>query len=374
MAVFYLILGAILFVGLVVIHEWGHFIAARRSGVEVEEFGIGFPPKVWGKTVKTKKSEFLLTLNLLPLGGFVRLKGENDSDKRKGSFGAASLKNKVKIMTAGVLMNLVGALLLFTILAVIGMPKIVDNQFTVKSDTKYIEQIKNPDSVVVASVGKNTPAERAGLKTNDQIVNLAGQSVKKPEEIGKIAKENAGKEVPITINRGDQTIDYKVTINSENKGQGYLGVSSQSGSEGREIRRSTWSAPVVAVGLSAQFTELTFKGLGTVISSLAKGDTNTAKEQVSGPVGVAYVLNQVSKVGFNYVLMVIAIISLTLAIMNILPIPALDGGRLFVTLLFKAIKKPLTQKREEWIHGTGFVALMALFVLITVVDINRFFR
>ena len=374
MAVFYLILGAILFVGLVVIHEWGHFIAARRSGVEVEEFGIGFPPKVWGKQIKTKKSEFLLTLNLLPLGGFVRLKGENDSDKRKGSFGAASLKNKVKIMTAGVIMNLVGALLLFTILAVVGMPKIVDNQFTVKSNTKYIEQIKNPNNVVVASVGKNTPAERAGIKTDDQIINLAGQSVKKPEEIGKIAKENAGKEVPITIKRNDQTLDYKVTINSENKGQGYLGVSSQSGSEGREIRRSTWSAPVVAAGLSAQFTELTFKGLGTVISSLAKGDTNTAKEQVSGPVGVAYVLNQVSKVGFNYVLMVIAIISLTLAIMNILPIPALDGGRLFVTLLFKIIKKPLTKKREELIHGTGFAVLMALFVLITFVDINRFFR
>ena len=374
MAVFYLVLGALLFVGLVVVHEWGHFIAARRNGVEVEEFGIGFPPKVWGKKIKTQKSEFLFTINLLPLGGFVRLKGESDSDKRKGSFGAASLKNKVKIMTAGVLMNLITALILFTALAWIGMPKLVDNQFTVKSDTKLISEVKNPDSVLVADVGKNTPAEKAGLKKGDQIVNIAGQQVKKSEEVGKLAKDNAGKEVPITIKRGDQSIGYNVTLNAQNTGEGYLGVSSESGANGREVRRSTWSAPVVAVGVSAQFTELTFKGLGKVFSSLAKGDTQTAKDQVSGPVGVAYILNEVSKIGFNFVLMIIAIISLTLAIMNILPIPALDGGRLFVTLLFRAVKKPLSKRREELIHGTGFAVLMGLFVLITYIDINRFIR
>lgn len=374
MAIFYLVLGALMFVGLVVVHEWGHFIAARRNGVEVEEFGIGFPPKVWGKKIKTQKSEFLFTINLLPLGGFVRLKGESDSDKRKGSFGAASLKNKVKIMTAGVLMNLITALILFTALAWIGMPKLVDNQFTVKSDTKLISEVKNPDSVLVADVGKNTPAEKAGLKKGDQIVNIAGQQVKKSEEVGKLAKDNAGKEVPITIKRGDQTIGYNVTLNAQNTGEGYLGVSSESGANGREVRRSTWSAPVVAVGVSAQFTELTFKGLGKVFSSLAKGDTQTAKDQVSGPVGVAYILNEVSKIGFNFVLMIIAIISLTLAIMNILPIPALDGGRLFVTLLFRAVKKPLSKRREELIHGTGFAVLMGLFVLITYIDINRFIR
>ena len=374
MSVFYLVLGALLFLGLVVVHEWGHFIAARRNGVEVEEFGIGFPPKVFGKKIKTKKSEFLFTINLLPLGGFVRLKGESDSDKRKGSFGVASLRTKVKIMTAGVVMNLLTALIIFTALAWIGIPKIVDNQFTVKSDTTLVQEVKNADSVIVADVGKDTPAEKAGIKKDDQILTIAGQSVTNSAEVGEIAKQNAGKEVPISVKRGEQTVSYKVTINAENKGQGYLGVSSVSGAEGREVRRSTWSAPIVAVGLSAQFTELTFKGIGTIFSSLAKGDTQTAKDQVSGPVGIAYILNEVSKIGFNFVLMVIGIISLTLAIMNILPIPALDGGRLFVTLLYKAIKRPLSKKREEFIHGTGFVVLMGLFVLITIVDVNRFIR
>ena len=374
MSVFYLVLGALFFLGLVVVHEWGHFIVARRNGVEVEEFGIGFPPKVFGKKIKTKKSEFLFTINLLPLGGFVRLKGESDSDKRKGSFGVASLRTKVKIMTAGVVMNLLTALIIFTALAWIGIPKIVDNQFTVKSDTTLVQEVKNADSVIVADVGKDTPAEKAGIKKDDQILSIAGQSVTKSAEVGEIAKQNAGKEVPISVKRGEQTVSYKVTINAENKGQGYLGVSSASGAEGREVRRSTWSAPIVAVGLSAQFTELTFKGIGTIFSSLAKGDTQTAKDQVSGPVGIAYILNEVSKIGFNFVLMVIGIISLTLAIMNILPIPALDGGRLFVTLLYKAIKRPLSKKREEFIHGTGFVVLMGLFVLITIVDVNRFIR
>jgi regulator of sigma E protease len=373
MSVLFLIIGALLFVGLVVVHEWGHFIAARRGGVEVEEFGIGFPPKVWGKKVKTQKSKFLFSVNLLPLGGFVRLKGENDSDDRPGSFGAAPLKTKVKIMTAGVAMNLIVALIMFTVLAWIGMPKLVDNQYTVGSDTKILEEVKNKGAVVIDSVAAETPAERAGLKKDDQILSLAGQEVTKAADVGEIAKNNAGKTVPITVKRGEQTTSYSVSLNSENTGNGYLGVVSASGETGREIRRSTWSAPVVAFGLSAQFTELTFKGIGTALSSLARGDTAKASEQVSGPVGIAYILNAVSKIGFNFVLMVIAIISLTLAIMNILPIPALDGGRLFVTLLFKATKKPLTKEREELIHGGGFVALMGLFVLITIVDIKRFF-
>lgn len=374
MAIFYLVVAVILFIGLVVIHEWGHYIAARRGGVEVEEFGIGFPPKVWGRKVHTKNSKFLFTINALPLGGFVKLKGENDADKRPGSFGAAPLGTKVKIMTAGVFMNLVTAVFLFMILAWVGMPKLVDNQFTVASDTKLIQEVKNPDSVLIEAVGENTPAKKAGLQKDDQIVSFAGSNVTDPNMVGEIAKENAGKEVPITVKRGEQTATYTVTLNTENKGEGYLGVVSESGATGREVRRSTWSAPIVAVGITKQFTELTLKGVWTALSSLFVGNTQKASEQVAGPVGIAYILNEVSKIGFNFVLMVIAIISLTLAIMNILPIPALDGGRLFVTLIFRAIKKPLTKEREEIIHGTGFVALMGLFILITIVDVNRFIR
>ncbi len=367
MSIFLLIVGVLLFVGLVVVHEFGHFIAARRDGVEVEEFGIGFPPRVWSKKVKTKNSKFLFTVNALPLGGFVRLKGENDAATEPGTFGAASLVTKVKVMLAGVGMNLVVALGMFTFLALIGMPKVIDNQFTVASDTKVTRHV----IVRAAEVDANQPAGKAGISSGDEIIAINGTPISNPDEVGSQAKANAGKTIPITIKTNGQQRDVQVSVNQENTGNGFVGILPER--EGIQLQRSTWSAPVVGAGLTAQLTQLTFKGIGTAIGSLFKGDTKTASEQVSGPVGIAVILKEGSKLGISFILFIIAILSLSLAIMNVLPIPALDGGRLFVLLLFRTIKKPLTKQREEWIHGTGFVALMALFVLITVVDVKRFF-
>jgi regulator of sigma E protease len=367
MSLFLLILSVVLFVGLVVVHEWGHFIAARRGGVEVEEFGVGFPPKVWSKKVKTAKSEFLLSINLLPLGGFVRLKGENDAATTPGTFGAAPLFTKVKVMLAGVGMNLIVAFLLFMLLALIGMPKLIDNQFTIAGDTKVTRHVK----VLADEVVKNEPAAKAGLQKNDRILEFDGQPVSRTGQVGELAKARAGQTVPLTIERNGQKQTLNIALNKENKGNGYLGVGTTQ--EGIQLQRSTWSAPVVAAGLTGQLTQITFQGLGTAISSLFHGNTSKASEQVSGPVGIAVILKEGSKIGINFILFIIAILSLSLAIMNVLPIPALDGGRLAVLLLFRALKKPLTKEREELIHGTGFVALMALFVLITVVDVKRFF-
>jgi regulator of sigma E protease len=367
MSVLLLILGIILFVGLVVVHEFGHFLAARRGGVEVEEFGIGFPPKVWGKKVKAFNSKFEFTLNALPLGGFVRLKGENDASREKGSFGAASVPTKIKVMLAGVVMNLIVALGMFTLLALIGMPKLIENQFTVASDTKVTREV----SIFASEIVQGEPAAKAGLHKDDKIIAISGTKVTQTGDVGRVAQENAGQSVPLTIERGGQRQDLSITVNKQNTGNGYVGIGTRQ--EGIQLQRSTWSAPVVAAGLTGQLTQLTFKGIGTAISSIFHGDTKKASEQVSGPVGIAVILNEGSKLGINFILFIIAILSLSLAIMNVLPIPALDGGRLFVLLLFRALKKPLTKEREEWIHGTGFVALMGLFVLITIVDVQRFF-
>ena len=128
MTILLLIFGLIMFIGLVVVHEWGHFIAARRSGVVVEEFGLGFPPRA---KIVSKKRGTIYSLNWLPLGGFVRLKGEHDSDTTPGSFGAATTADKIKIMLAGVGMNLLVAYILFTVLALMGMPRLVEDQFVV---------------------------------------------------------------------------------------------------------------------------------------------------------------------------------------------------------------------------------------------------
>ncbi len=375
MSVLLFIFGLVAFVGLVIVHEWGHFIAARRSDVDVEEFGVGFPPKAM---TLTKKNGTEYTLNWLPLGGFVRLKGEHDADTEKGSFGAASLPNKVKIMVAGVVMNLLTAFILLTIVAAIGMPQIVENQFYVPSDSKVTSQ-----RLYVGFVDEDSPAGKAGIKTRDQLTTIttsSGESISlaELESLSDITKELSGQKVQISYLRGGEESTVDLTLlkteeveaskNTDNP-KGYLGLVPSKFTE----RQATWSAPIVAAGTITQFTELTFKGLGSTLAGLFSGDTAKASEQVSGPVGIFFILKDGSTLGAAFVLMIIAVISLTLAIMNILPIPALDGGRLFVTLLYRVMRKPLTEKAEDRIHGTGMAVLLTLFVLITFVDIKRFF-
>lgn len=375
MSILLMILGLILFVLLVVVHEFGHFIMARRNGVEVEEFGIGFPPRAWSKKLK---SGMLFTLNWLPLGGFVKLKGEHDADTAKGSYGAASLWSKTKIIGAGVAMNLIVAIIMFTLLAIIGMPKVIENQFTVSSDTKIMR-----NEVLIANIEDNSPASQAGLQPRDQLTSIGienGETVQitEAESLPEATKKFQGQKVQLSFERDGKvnkvdvqlrsTDEVEASKNSENP-KGYLGVVPAEFT----LQRSTWSAPIVGVGITKQFTELTLKGLGSIVTGLVRGNTKQASEQVSGPVGIFVLIRDGSKLGLQFILMIVAIISLTLAIMNILPIPALDGGRLFVSYLFKILNKPLTEEVEDRIHGTGFALLMLLFVLITVVDIKRFF-
>lgn len=374
MSVVLLILGLILFVGLVVIHEFGHFIMARRNGVDIEEFGIGFPPRIWGK--KTKGG-FDFTLNWLPLGGFVKMKGESDAATEPGSLGAASTWAKAKIMLAGVVMNLLVAFVILTALAWLGLPKLIDNQFSVKSDTKIAR-----NDVLVGYVEDRSPASSAGLKPRDKLlaIGTAGhmQTIKSADDLPNITETLAGKKVTIRYDRGGKDYTRQITMRSKTEvdaskktsnPKGYLGVSPTEFT----LTRSTWSAPIVGAGLIGQYTAATFQGLGTAISAVFQGQGHKAAEQVSGPVGIIVLLKDGSLLGYQFMLMIIAIISLTLAIMNVLPIPALDGGRLFIVLLSKAFGKQISQEMEERIVGASFMFLMFLIVLITIVDVKRFF-
>lgn len=389
MGILWLIIGLVLFVGLVVIHEFGHLIMARRNGVEVEEFGIFFPPRLFKH--KTKAG-WNFTINALPLGGFVKLKGEHDTDTEKGSFGAASLSTKTKIMAAGVVMNLLTAFLLFTFLALVGLPKLIDNQFTVKNDTTLVSQ-----RVLISQVEAGSPAQKAGLLAEDEItaLRLPGYSpvaINNAAELPAITRDFAGKTVDVFYVRDGHQQQLRMTLlnttevvssQKTNAPKGYMGIVPTE----FVVQRSTWSAPIVAVGLSAQITALTFQGLGHAMAGLGgliagavTGNTTarqhgqtTASAQVSGPVGIFVILKNGSLLGYRYMLLIIAIISLTLAIMNILPIPALDGGRLWITLVTRAIKRPLSQHREEVINAAGFVILIGLIILVTIVDVKRFF-
>ena len=358
------IIGLVFFVLLVVVHEFGHFLIARRNGVEAEEFGIGFPPKVYGRVMGKGIFRTEYSLNLLPIGGFVRLKGENDADKRKGSYGAASLKTKTKIAMAGVVMNWLTAIVIFTILAWVGMPKLLENQFSVAGDTTVIDQ-----QVLISYVEPDSPAERSGLEFADEVISINDKAVTSQDELSNLTESLAGQTVEVVFSRGSEVQKVSAQLNEDNSEQGYLGVAPGE----LTIQRSTWSAPVVGVGLTAQLSWETLKGLGGLVGNLLTGDAAEAGEQVSGPVGIFRLLQDGSLIGASYVFFIVAIISLTLAVMNSLPIPALDGGRLFVTLLFKAAKKPLTPKLEQAIHGTGMVVLLGLIAVVTVIDVKRFF-
>jgi regulator of sigma E protease len=334
------------------------------------------------------------TINLIPLGGFVKLKGEHDTDTAKGSFGAASLWVKTQIMAAGVVMNLITAFLILTVLALVGMPKLLDNQFTVASDTKVISRAEH--SVELSKIQANSPAQRAGLQQNDAVTAIgpAGkeQQINKATDLQQATKRFAGQTVVVHYERNDQKRTTNVTLNTiasqqVAKPSGYLGVGISEIQTGTDMQRSTWSAPVVAGGLIGQFTKVTFEGLGRALAGLggiiagtATNNTEArqngqaeASEQVSGPIGIVVVLHYVSELNYQFTLLIIALISLTLAIMNILPIPALDGGRLWITLIARAFKRPLTERTEEIVNATGFLILIGLSIVIAVVDVRRFF-
>lgn len=375
MTIALIIIGLLLFVGLVIAHEYGHFLAARRNGVDVEEFGIGFPPKVWGRKLK---SGMLLSINILPLGGFVRLKGEHDADSGKGTYGAASLRAKTKIMVAGVGMNLLVAFLILTALAWLGMPKVIDNQFGVASDSRTIK-----NQVLIGFIESDSPAAKAGLHRGDQIVSIQGEDkqtnyIKDVDSLPKATQRFAGQTVSVEANRQGQKIMTNLQLRSTEEVEkskktdnpkGYMGIVPTE----YTIVRSTWSAPVVAIGMITQLTAATLNGIAQALAGLFTWNTQQATQQIAGPVGIFVLLKDGSLMGYQFVLLIVAIISLTLAIMNTLPIPALDGGRLFVTWLFRVLRRPLTQRTEELVHGTGFALLMILFVVITIVDVRRFF-
>jgi regulator of sigma E protease len=361
MAILILIFGLLSFIGLIVLHELGHAIVAKRNGVEVEEFGIGFPPRLWSKKLKNGT---LFSLNALPLGGFVRLKGEHDAAEGPGTYGGASLLAKTKILLAGVVVNWLSAVVIFTILSITGMPQVVPNQFTVASDTTTAKQ-----DVLVAAIVSGSPAAEAGLKVGDKLIRLNDQPISSGRKLIELTETNAGKSVSLTFERQAKQKQVDVQLKKDRApGQGYAGIGT--GPE-EALNRSTWSAPIVGVGLTAQFTQMTIEGLGSTLGHLFHREYQKAGQNVAGPVGIFTVLQRSSEIGLTPVVFLIGIISLTLAVMNVLPIPALDGGRLFVTLISHGLKRQLSKRREESIQMAGFLTLMALVVVITVVDVGR---
>lgn len=413
-----IIVGLLVLMFLVTAHEFGHFIMARRNGVRVLEFGICFPPRAvaWVKDPKTKKwhriprkewkkpqDGLVFSLNWLPIGGFCQMDGESAADKRDGTFGKASYWSKTKILFGGVMMNWLVAIVVLTILAWTGMPEFLDGQFTIESDTRIV---KAP--VEITSVAEDSPAEKAGLKTGDKILSIDNHDFWRADDIIQYNKEHAGKslvyeiETTESLDTGirciqapcpsseERPVTKKVDVALNSADSEYLlGVTMASS---QALSYSTWSAPFVGVGLTAQLTGETFKGVGIMLWNLITGvgaqfspdasirengqeAISSVGDSVSGPVGIIGVLFPAfTAAGPANLAFLAALISVSLACMNVLPIPALDGGRWLLITIFKLRKKELSKETEEKIVSRAFMVLLALIFIVTVLDIVRIAR
>lgn len=375
--VFGILVGLVVLVFLVVVHELGHAIVSRRNGVVVEEFGIGFPPKMFGKKLKNGT---LLSFNWLPLGGFVKLQGEHDAAEHKGDYGAATFWQKTKIMFAGVVVNWLVAVLILTGLALVGLPKIIPDQFSIASDT-----VVTSEPVKLGTVTADYPAAKAGLKAGDEVISLAGQSIQSSQQLIDVSKDHRGQTVAVVYKHDGQQKEASVVLRDADTADFGATLTQE------QRIKATWSAPIVGVVSTAQFTWVTLQGLGHLVADLATGlvfqlstdptvrdqastHLDNATNSVAGPIGIlGKIFPAANQAGPTQVLFLAAIISLTLAVMNILPIPALDGGSWFLMVLFRLIKQPLTREREEKIKGIGFMVLMGLIILVTIGDVAKLF-
>jgi regulator of sigma E protease len=358
-----------LFALLVILHEWGHYIEAKRNGVEVEEFGIGFPPKVWGKKVRGT----LYSVNLLPLGGFVRLKGEDSGDERPGTFGGAKYAVKAKVLLAGVGMNLLTAIVILYALCVTGLPALGAGFEPAFLKSSYAQ----PKQLILAEVEPKSPAEQAGLKRGDFVLSANGTKLETDEELRNFTKANAGREVMLhTRSKGDER-DVSVKLREPNSTEGYLGVVSQ---QVYKLRYDPLRALVAAVWVTGALFVATIVGVvGLIIHipalllGLFASGVPAAAETASGPLGIVFIMKSISSLGLAYIFLFMANIAVALAAFNVLPLPALDGGRLAVISAQKVLKRRISPETEAKIHGIGFMCLIGLMLLITAYDLRKYF-
>ncbi len=355
------------------VHEWGHFFTAKRFGIRVDEFGFGFPPKMM---TLFKKGETEYTLNWLPIGGFVKIFGENpDDENTNGPDKDRSFVHKPKwqqaiVLFAGIFMNFVLAWVLFSFGLMSGLPM---------SSSNAPEGVTLEDShLVIVSVMPESPAEIAGLTSGDKITqigipyssNLADNIFNpKPEDVMRIVKENPTDDFMVTLLRGEEEKVFTLKPKQDTEtGRALLGVSMD------EIGIAK-IAPLPAFweGLKMTWfvTEGTAVGLFSLIVDGIQGNGNL--DSVAGPVGMVGIVGDAYKFGFAYLLSFAALISVNLAIINLIPFPALDGGRLFFLLIETVKGSRINPKFTNTANIIGFAILILLMLFVTYHDIVKLF-
>ncbi len=350
---------------LVLVHEFGHFFAAKKFGVRVDEFGLGFPPRLWSKKV----GETVYSVNAVPFGGFVKIFGENPDEEsingvQKGrSFVHIAKWKQVVVLGAGVFMNVVFAWLLFSVAYLSGMTTIVSG-----TDAKYIQDAH----VVVLATLPGSPAEKAGFVPGDQIrafaVNGATTTTPSVEDVQVAVRASEGKAVSFDVERVGEKVAFSV-VPEMTSGDAYvIGVSmDQAGKVVLPAHLAVWEGGKLTLGM--------FKGIALNLYTLAH-DAILGKadlSQVSGPVGIARLVGDASGLGIIYLLSFTAFISLNLAVLNLVPFPALDGGRILFVIIEAIKRSPIKPVIANWTNTIGFGILILLMLFVTYRDIVKIF-
>lgn len=354
-------------IGLIVLHEFGHFIVAKKFGVKVEEFGIGFPPRLFGKKI----GETVYSLNLLPFGAFVKLYGEEERIEDLQSFSKKPIWQRILIVFGGVVSFWIVAIIILTLVAGIwGLPTVVKDE--------HNHTLIDP-KVQIVTVLKDSPAEKAGLKVGDVIASLKlktkNEKLKtdKVKQVVEFIEIHKGQEIVLEIERGKELFEVTLVPRiSPPEKEGPIGV----GLVRTALKPHSWiEAPFQGIlltgALTANIISGWIMGLKSImgIAELPPG----VKLELRGPIGILDYLRKYFAEGINYFLYLIALISVAVALINILPIPALDGGKLIFLGIEKIRKKPVSSKTEQKITTFFFALLIALMIWVTIKDIFRLF-
>lgn len=356
---FILILGLLIFV-----HEFGHFIMAKRAGIKIEEFGFGYPPRIFSVRI----GETIYSLNLFPVGGFVKIYGEEGKEKdekpedKKRAFYNKPLRTRAKILFAGVAMNLILAMVLLGLGYNLGLPKVIeDNEAGVLNEPK----------VQIAEVALKSPAQEAGIMIGDTIKEIKSdeQTLTADTVAGVVdfVRQRKGKEIGLLIQRGSESFEKKILARQEfPEDQGPLGIAL--------VRTAIVSYPwyqAIFKGIINTFalTWTIILAFGSILWGLVT--TGKLTVDIAGPVGIFSITGQAAKLGFVYLLQFTAIFTINLFIINLIPFPPLDGGRLLFLLIEKFKGKPVDQKVERTVQTIGFALLILLLIAVTWRDIAR---
>lgn len=346
---------------LVLIHEFGHFLMAKKFGIKVLEFGFGIPPRVWAKLI----GETTFSLNVIPFGGFVRLLGEDEVDKKvlanPRSFASKKPWQKIIVVVAGVVMNLILAWVLF-------YSVIIGQNFKIISPT--IES-----GIYITKLEEGFPAEMAGIKVGDKLLSIDGNKALDFEHARNLIKDKGGSTIVLKLQERGGSEKTVQVIPKRVENDNLIGVVFA------PFLIKEYQTPFAkifsGITYSYDLTKLTFIGLSRTLTDVFSGDFGKVSEQVSGPVGIAGLTTNILSGGWQASLLYIwfvGIISLTLAIFNVLPIPALDGGRLFFLIIEAIFKKKVGAEVERVIHSVGFAILLTLALLITYSDVSKLIR